>query len=65
MAQTIMLAQENRLEKHIVGREITMERDNDMTTIADRHRFRSFECEVKNEQIEAVKQNARISAQDG
>ncbi len=36
-----------------------------MTTIIDSHCFRSFEYEVKNEQIEAVKQNARINAQHG
>jgi fatty aldehyde-generating acyl-ACP reductase len=64
MAETIALALEGRFEDYTVGREITLERVNEITTIAEKHGFRmsgfrSFEREVTEEQIEAVRQNAR------
>ena len=67
MAETIALALEGRFEDYTVGRDITLERVKDITAIAERHGFRmsgfrSFEREVTNEQIEAVKQNARMGA---
>jgi hypothetical protein len=65
MAETIALALEGRFEDYTVGRDITLERVQDITAIAEKHGFRmsgfrSFEREVTNEQIEAVKQNARM-----
>ncbi len=67
MAETIALALEGRFEDYTVGREITIERVKDITAIAGKHGFRmsgfrSFEREVTNEQIEIVKQNARMGA---
>jgi len=70
MAETIALALEGRFEDYTVGREITLERVNEITAIAAKHGFcmsgfRSFEREVTNEQIEAVKHNARQKGQRG
>ncbi|MDP1547936.1 MAG: hypothetical protein Q8L87_18150 [Anaerolineales bacterium] len=64
MAETIALALEGRFEDYTVGREITLERVNEITAMAEKHGFRmsgfrSFEREVTEEQIEAVRQNAR------
>ena len=64
MAETIALALEGRFEDYTVGREITLERVREITAIAERHGFglsgfRSFEREVTEEQIEAVRRNAR------
>jgi predicted amino acid dehydrogenase len=64
MAETIALALEGRFEDYTVGKDITLERVKDITAIAERHGFRmsgfrSFEREVTNEQIDAVRQNAR------
>jgi fatty aldehyde-generating acyl-ACP reductase len=64
MVETIALALEGRFEDYTVGRDITLERVQEITAIAERHGFRmsgfrSFEREVTEEQIEAVRQNAR------
>ena len=64
MAETIALALEGRFEDYTVGREISLERVNEITAIAEKHGFRmsgfrSFEREVTEEQIEAVRRNAR------
>jgi fatty aldehyde-generating acyl-ACP reductase len=64
MAETIALALEGRFEDYTVGKEITLERVKDITTIAERHGFRmsgfrSFEREITEKQIEAVRHNAR------
>jgi fatty aldehyde-generating acyl-ACP reductase len=69
MAETIALALEGRFEDYTVGKDITIERVKEITAIAERHGFRmsgfrSFEREVTNEQIEAVKHNARAGARD-
>ena len=63
MAETIALALEGRFEDYTVGKDITLERVKDITAIAERHGFRmsgfrSFEREVTNERIEAVRKNA-------
>jgi predicted amino acid dehydrogenase len=65
MAETIALALEGRFEDYTVGRDITLERVREVTAIAERHGFRmsgfrSFEREVTEEQIEAVRRNARL-----
>lgn len=64
MAETIALALEGRFEDYTVGRDITLERVQEITAISEKHGFRmsgfrSFEREVTEEQIEAVRQNAR------
>jgi len=64
MAETIALALEGRFEDYTVGKEITLERVQEITAIAERHGFRmsgfrSFEREVTDKQIETVLQNAR------
>lgn len=64
MAETIALALEGRFEDYTVGKEITLERVKDITAIAERHGFRmsgfrSFEREITEKQIEAVRRNAR------
>jgi len=64
MAETIALALEGRFEDYTVGKDITLERVQDITAIAGRHGFRmsgfrSFEHEVTEKQIETVLQNAR------
>ena len=64
MAETIALALEGRFEDYTVGKDITMERVTEISDIAERHGFRlsgfrSFEREVTEAQIEAVRRNAR------
>ncbi len=64
MAETIALALEGRFEDYTVGRDITLQRVQEITAISEKHGFRmsgfrSFEREVTEEQIEAVRQNAR------
>ncbi len=64
MAETIALALEGRFEDYTVGKDFTLERVREITAIAERHGFRmsgfrSFEREVTEEQIEAVRKNAR------
>ncbi len=64
MAETIALALEGRFEDYTVGRDITLERVQEITAICEKHGFRmsgfrSFEREVTEEQIEAVRHNAR------
>lgn len=64
MAETIALALEGKFEDYTVGKDITLERVKEITAIAERHGFRmsgfrSFEKQVTEEQIEAVRRNAR------
>jgi len=64
MAETIALALEGRFEDYTVGKDITLERVKEITAISERHGFRmsgfrSFEREVTEDQIEAVRRNAR------
>jgi predicted amino acid dehydrogenase len=64
MAETIALALEGRFEDYTVGKDITLERVQEITAIAEKHGFRmsgfrSFEREVTAEQIEAVRRNAK------
>ena len=64
MAETIALALEGRFEDYTVGKEITLERVQEITAIAEKHGFRmsgfrSFEKEVTEMQIETVRKNAR------
>jgi len=64
MAEAMALALEGRFEDYTVGKEISVERVREITAIADRHGFRlsgfrSFEREVTERQIDAVRRNAR------
>jgi predicted amino acid dehydrogenase len=64
MAETMALALEGRFEDYTVGKDITLDRVNEITAIAEKHGFRlsgfrSFEKEVTEEQIETVRRNAR------
>jgi predicted amino acid dehydrogenase len=64
MAETMVLALEGRFEDDTVGKNITMERVTEITTLAAKHGFRlsgfrSFEREVTREQIENVRRNVR------
>jgi predicted amino acid dehydrogenase len=64
MAETIALALEGRFEDYTVGKDITLERVQEIAAIAKKHGFRmsgfrSFEREVTEEQIEAVRRKAR------
>ena len=66
MAETIALALEGRFEDYTLGKHITRERVDEITAIAERHGFRlsgfrSFEREVKPQQIEAVRRNAQAA----
>ncbi len=68
MAETIALALEGRFEDYTVGKDVTLERVQDIAAIAERHGFRmsgfrSFEREVTLEQIEFVRKNARKGLQ--
>jgi fatty aldehyde-generating acyl-ACP reductase len=64
MAETIALALDGRFEDYTVGKDITLERVQEITAIAEKHGFRmsgfrSFEQEVTEEQIDTVRRNAR------
>ena len=64
MAETIALALEGRFEDYTLGKEITRERVDEISTIAKKHGFRlsgfrSFEKEISAEHIETVRRNAR------
>jgi len=68
MAETIALTLEGRFEDYTLGKHITRERVDEITTIAEKHGFRlsgfrSFEREVTPQQIETIRQNARLRAQ--
>jgi predicted amino acid dehydrogenase len=64
MAETMALALEGRFEDYTLGKQITREHVDEITAIAKKHGFRlggfrSFEKEVTQEQIEAVRRNAK------
>lgn len=69
MAETIALTLEGRLEDYTLGKEITRERVDEITAIAERHGFRlsgfrSFEKNVTPEQIETVRRNAKRASRN-
>ncbi len=59
MAETMAFALEGRFEDYTIGKDIALERVNEITAIAEKHGSRSFEREVTDEQIEIVRRNAR------
>jgi len=63
MAETIALTLEGRFEDYTLGRTLSRERVDEISAIAEKHGFRlsgfrSFEREVTQEQIDAIRQNA-------
>ncbi|MGQ9832489.1 MAG: shikimate dehydrogenase [Candidatus Villigracilaceae bacterium] len=66
MAETIALALEGRFEDYTLGKEISRQQVEEITSIAEKHGFRlsgfrSFEQEVTLEQIEAVRARAKAA----
>jgi fatty aldehyde-generating acyl-ACP reductase len=66
MAETIALALEGRFEDYTLGKQLTRRRVEEIDEIAKKHGFRlsgfrSFEREVTQAQIEAVRRNANHS----
>lgn len=64
MAETMVLALEGRFEDYTLGKHITRARVEEISAIARKHGFRlsgfrSFEKEVTQEQIEAMRRNAK------
>jgi len=67
MAETIALALEGRFEDYTVGKEISLQHVEEISQIAEKHGFklsgfRSFESPVTMEQIEKIKQNAKLQS---
>ncbi len=65
MAETMALALEGHFEDYTLGKNISRERVEEITQIAEKHGFglsgfRSFERPVTPEQIETIKQNAKL-----
>jgi fatty aldehyde-generating acyl-ACP reductase len=70
MAETMILTLEGRFEDYTLGKDISLERVNEITTLAGKHGFRlsgfrSFEREVTDEQIQMVRRNARSAGRMG
>jgi predicted amino acid dehydrogenase len=67
MAETMILALEGRFEDFTVGKDIRLEKVNEITTLAQKHGFRmsgfrSFEREVTEQQLETVRHNSQRAA---
>lgn len=65
MAETMTLALEGRFEDYTVGKEISLERVQEITRLAEKHGFRvsgfrAFEKNVTEAQIESVKRRAHL-----
>ena len=63
MAETITLALEGKFEDYTLGKDISRQRVDEIATLAAKHGFRlsgfrSFEREVTEQQIEAVRRRA-------
>lgn len=63
MAETMILAMEEKIENYSLGRELTVKQVEDIALLAKKHGFklsgfRSFERPVSNEQINLIKKNA-------
>jgi predicted amino acid dehydrogenase len=64
MAETMILAMEGRFEPFSLGKELEREKVEEIARLAQRHGFRlagfrAFERAVEDEQIEAIRDNAR------
>ncbi len=65
MAETMILALENRFENYSLGREMTVRQIDEISVLAAKHGFklagfRSFEKALGNEAIDRIKENARL-----
>lgn len=65
MAETMMLAMEGRFENFTLGRDLTLEQVEEITALAKKHGFklagfRSFERAVSMEQIQQIREQARL-----
>ncbi|MGI6328130.1 MAG: shikimate dehydrogenase [Dethiobacteria bacterium] len=65
MAETMILALENRFENYSLGREMTVRQIDEISALAAKHGFklagfRSFERALDNEAIERIKEKARL-----
>lgn len=63
MAETMLLALENRFESFTLGRDLSVAQVDEITALAEKHGFkisgfRSFERALTNEEIAVVRQNA-------
>jgi predicted amino acid dehydrogenase len=66
MAETMLLAMEGIFTDYTVGKNIAIEKVNEISALAQKHSFtlsgfRSFEREITPEQIAKIRQNARIN----
>ncbi len=64
MAETMILALEERYQSYSLGKAITIQQVQEMETLARKHGFklagfRSFERAITDEQIERIRENAR------
>jgi len=64
MAETMIMALEERYESFTLGRDVTLEQIQQITRLAEKHGFRlagfrSFEKAVTREQIERVREKAK------
>jgi predicted amino acid dehydrogenase len=65
MAETMALTLEGRFEDYTLGREISLQRVQEISAIAEKHgfrlsRLRSFDKEISPQQIELVRHQARL-----
>jgi fatty aldehyde-generating acyl-ACP reductase len=65
MAETMILALENRFENYSLGREMSVRQIDEISALAAKHGFklagfRSFERALDNEAIERIKEKARL-----
>ena len=63
MAETMILALDGRFEDFTVGKDISLEKVNEITALAQKHGFRlsgfrSFERELTEQQLEVVRRNS-------
>nr|WP_092073708.1 saccharopine dehydrogenase NADP-binding domain-containing protein [Dendrosporobacter quercicolus]NSL47956.1 saccharopine dehydrogenase NADP-binding domain-containing protein [Dendrosporobacter quercicolus DSM 1736]SDM65974.1 Predicted amino acid dehydrogenase [Dendrosporobacter quercicolus] len=66
MAETMILALEQRYENFTIGRNLTVKQIETITQLAKKHGFklaglRSFECALTYEEISSIKNNAMIA----
>lgn len=67
MAETMILALEERIENFSLGRELDLQRVREISALADKHGFRlagfrSFERALDQQTIDRIKQRARAAA---
>ncbi len=68
MAETMILALEGKFESFTLGRDLSVSQVDEISRLAEKHGFklagfRSFERAISEEQIAAIKQNAKRNAE--